>query len=84
MLLAYEDRRFRTHRGVDPLAMARAAWQWAGNGRVVSGGSTLTMQVARLLEPRAERTLGAKLRQIVRAIELERQPRARTRCWRFI
>ena len=54
-------------RGVDPLAMARAAWQWVGNGRVISGGSTLTMQVARLLEPRAERTLGAKLRQIVRA-----------------
>ena len=72
MLLAYEDRRFRKHRGVDPLAMARAAWQWAGNGRIVSGGSTLTMQVARLLEPRAERTLAAKLRQIVRAIELER------------
>jgi penicillin-binding protein 1C len=72
MLLAYEDRRFRTHRGVDPLAMARAAWQWAGNARVVSGGSTLTMQVARLLEPRAERTITAKLYQIVRAIELER------------
>ena len=72
MLLAYEDRRFREHAGVDPLAMARAAWQWAGNGRIISGGSTLTMQVARLLEPRAERTLGAKLRQIVRAIELER------------
>jgi penicillin-binding protein 1C len=73
MLLAYEDRRFRTHRGVDPLAMARAAWQWAGNGHVVSGGSTLTMQVARLLEPRPDRTIGAKLHQIVRAIELEQQ-----------
>ena len=73
MLLAYEDRRFRTHRGVDPLAMARAAWQWAGNAHVVSGGSTLTMQVARLLEPRAERTIRAKLHQIVRAIELERK-----------
>ena len=43
-----------------------------GAGRVVSGASTLTMQVARLLEPRAERTLTAKLRQTVRAIELER------------
>ena len=72
MLLAYEDRRFRTHRGVDPLAMARAAWQWAGNGHVVSGGSTLTMQVARLLEPRPDRTVGAKLTQIARAIGLER------------
>src|SRR5260221_1226324 len=73
MLLAYEDRRFRKHSGVDVLAMARAAWQWAGNGRVISGGSTLTMQVARLLEPRADRTVGAKLRQVARAIALERQ-----------
>jgi penicillin-binding protein 1C len=72
MLLAYEDQRFRTHMGVDPLAMARVAWQWAGNRHVVSGGSTLTMQVARLLEPRPDRTVGAKLHQIVRAIELER------------
>ena len=72
MLQTYEDRRFRKHWGVDPLAMARAAFQFIGNGRVISGGSTLTMQVARLLEPRAERTLGAKLRQIVRAIEIER------------
>ena len=73
MLQTYEDRRFREHVGVDPLAMARAAWQWLTNARVISGGSTLTMQVARLLEPRADRTLGAKLRQIVRAIELERR-----------
>jgi penicillin-binding protein 1C len=72
MLQAYEDRRFREHPGVDPLAIARAAWQWLGNGRVISGGSTLTMQVARLLEPRPERSLVAKLRQMVRAIELER------------
>jgi penicillin-binding protein 1C len=73
MLQTYEDRRFREHSGVDPLAMLRAAWQWLGNHRVISGGSTLTMQVARLLEPRPERTLGAKLRQIVRAIEIERR-----------
>jgi penicillin-binding protein 1C len=72
MLLAYEDRRFRSHAGVDPLAMARASIQWLVNGRVISGASTLTMQVARLLEPRVDRTLGAKLRQTVRAIELER------------
>jgi penicillin-binding protein 1C len=72
MLQTYEDRRFHKHWGVDPLAMLRAAWQFVGNGRVISGGSTLTMQVARLLEPRDQRTLGAKLRQIVRAIEIER------------
>src|SRR5205807_5085736 len=72
MLQTYEDRRFHNHWGVDPLAMARAAFQFISNGRIISGGSTLTMQVARLLEPRAERTLGAKLRQMVRAIEIER------------
>ncbi len=72
MLLAYEDRRFRSHPGVDPLAILRAAYQFVTSGRIVSGGSTLTMQVARLLEPRAERSLTAKLRQMVRALQLER------------
>jgi penicillin-binding protein 1C len=72
MLFAYEDKRFRAHRGVDPLALARAAAQLVTSGRIQSGGSTLTMQVARLLEPRSNRNLAAKLRQIVRAIEIER------------
>ena len=49
MLLAYEDKRFYRHGGVDAWAVIRAAWQLARNGRVVSGASTLTMQVARLL-----------------------------------
>jgi penicillin-binding protein 1C len=71
MLLAYEDRRFYAHPGVDPLAMSRAAFQLVSRGEIVSGGSTLTMQVARLLEPRTARTFAAKLRQIVRAFELE-------------
>jgi penicillin-binding protein 1C len=73
LLFAYEDKRFRAHHGVDPLAMLRAAGQFLTHGRIVSGGSTLTMQVARLLEPRLERTLLAKARQLVRAVELERQ-----------
>lgn len=73
MLVAYEDRRFYAHAGVDPLALIRAGWQMARHGRVVSGGSTLTMQVARLLEPREERSLRAKARQALRAIELERR-----------
>ena len=73
MLMAYEDKRFERHGGVDGLALLRAAGQFAGRGRVVSGGSTLTMQVARLLEPRPERTLAAKAAQIARAIELERR-----------
>jgi len=72
VLLAYEDKRFRIHRGVDPLALARAAMQLAGSGRIRSGGSTLTMQVARLLEPRSGRSVVAKLRQMVRALEIER------------
>lgn len=73
ILFAYEDARFRTHRGVDPEAMARAAWQLLANRRVVSGASTLTMQVARLIEPRDERTVSAKIRQVARALELERR-----------
>src|SRR5262249_49123123 len=72
LLLAYEDKRFRTHPGVDPLALGRAFTQLIIHGRIVSGASTITMQVARLLEPRAERSLKAKLRQIVRAVEMER------------
>jgi penicillin-binding protein 1C len=73
LLLGYEDQRFRTHDGIDPLATLRAVSQLARNGRIVSGGSTLTMQVARLLEPRSERSLSAKLRQMVRAVEIERR-----------
>ncbi len=72
-LIAYEDQRFRSHRGVDPLAVGRAVLQLLTNGRIVSGASTLTMQVARLMEPRSERTLAAKLRQAVRALQLERR-----------
>jgi penicillin-binding protein 1C len=71
-LLAYEDRRFRSHPGVDALALLRAAGQLLRAGHIVSGGSTLTMQVARLIEPRHGRSFVAKLREIVRAIELER------------
>jgi penicillin-binding protein 1C len=73
LLFAYEDKRFLSHYGIDPLAMLRATYQFLGKGRIVSGASTLSMQVARLLEPRPERSLLAKLRQLARAIELERQ-----------
>jgi penicillin-binding protein 1C len=73
MLIAYEDKRFREHRGVDPLALLRAARQFLTNGRIVSGGSTLSMQLARLVEPRAGRSLGAKIRQAFRAIQIERR-----------
>jgi penicillin-binding protein 1C len=70
MLLAYEDKRFESHLGIDPLAVLRAAGQFILEGRVVSGASTLTMQTARLLEPRP-RSLGAKVREMARALQLE-------------
>ena len=71
LLKAYEDKRFDTHGGVDFQALLRAAGQFLRKGKVVSGGSTLTMQVARLLEPHEERSFLAKTRQILRAYELE-------------
>jgi penicillin-binding protein 1C len=73
LLLGYEDRRFRSHAGVDPLALGRAALQLVTRGHIVSGGSTITMQLARLMEPRRERSVYAKLRQVVRALQIERQ-----------
>ncbi len=73
MLIAYEDKRFYRHPGVDLQALARAAQQALWNGRIVSGGSTLTMQVARLLEPRPERRFSDKLAEMVRAVQLERR-----------
>jgi penicillin-binding protein 1C len=72
-LIAFEDRRFQTHPGVDPLALVRAGWQALRAGRVVSGGSTLTMQVARLLEEGPTGELAAKLRQMRVALALERR-----------
>ncbi len=73
LLLAYEDQRFYVHGGVDPWALGRAALQLVTRGHIVSGGSTITMQLARLMEPRRRRSLYAKLHQIVRAIEIERR-----------
>ena len=73
MLVTYEDKRFWDHEGVDVLALLRAAGQFAGNGRIVSGGSTLSMQLARLMEPRESRSVGAKIRQMLRAIQIERR-----------
>ena len=69
-LLGYEDRWFYQHPGVNPLSIARAAWQNLRDGQIVSGGSTLSMQVARLLDPHP-RTLRGKLRQVWRTVQLE-------------
>jgi penicillin-binding protein 1C len=71
MLVAYEDRRFHRHPGIDPLAIGRALLQWAQHGRPVSGASTLTMQAARLLAP-GPRGWRSKLVQAFRALQLER------------
>ncbi len=73
MLIAYEDKRFYRHAGVDLPALARAAAQAAWNGHVVSGGSTLTMQVARLIEDGPTGRWSGKLRQIRVALALERR-----------
>src|SRR4249919_67817 len=70
LLKAYEDRRFDDHPGVDPLSVVRATAQLIERGRIVSGASTLTMQAARLLEPR-RRTFANKLIEAARAVQLE-------------
>lgn len=71
-LIQYEDRRFFQHPGFDPLAILRATGQNLAAGHVVSGGSTLTMQVARLLEPKP-RTVLSKIHEVLRALQLERR-----------
>lgn len=71
-LLLIEDQRFYDHWGVDPLAVLRASGQAIQRGRIVSGASTITMQTARLLEPRP-RDLGSKIIEAFRAIQLERR-----------
>lgn len=65
-----EDERFWVHPGIDPIAIGRAVVQNLRAGRVISGGSTITMQLARMAEPRP-RTLGSKLVEAARAVQLE-------------
>ena len=69
-LLGYEDRWFYQHPGINPFSILRAMWQNLQHGRAISGGSTLTMQVARLLDPH-QRTIAGKLKQMFRALQLE-------------
>ena len=69
-LIGYEDRAFWWHPGVNPFALVRATFQWAVHGHIVSGGSTITMQVARMIDP-TPRTLAGKCHQILRALQLE-------------
>lgn len=69
-VLAYEDRFFYWHFGTNPVALLRASGQWLRHGEIVSGGSTLSMQVARMLTP-IPRSVTGKLLQIFRAVQLE-------------
>ena len=69
-LLNYEDRWFWKHPGINPWALVRAGGQWLQGGRIISGGSTLTMQVARILDPHT-RTPWGKAKQLLRALQLE-------------
>ena len=73
MLIAFEDRRFYMHPGVDPVATLRAVAQVARHGRIVSGSSTLTMQVARLLDGVHARDASGKFKQMLRALQIERR-----------
>ncbi len=71
MLLGYEDQRFYDHDGVDWMSMLRASLQFASSGRIVSGGSTITMQVARLLDGGDTRNAAGKVKQMAEALALE-------------
>lgn len=70
-LLTYEDRRFYYHPGVDPIAIARAIWQNVRRGEIVSGGSTLTMQLARMSRERKGRDWSSKLLESFMALKHE-------------
>ena len=71
--LAAEDKDFFSHRGIDIAAIARAAYQNISSGKRVSGASTITMQLARLIVPAKERTFFAKLREARNALRIERR-----------
>jgi penicillin-binding protein 1C len=71
-LIEVEDKRFWLHPGVDPIALVRASASFVRTGEVASGASTITMQLARLLEPRP-RHLGSKLIEMIRALQIERR-----------
>ncbi len=70
-LLTYEDRCFYWHPGINPVALGRAVWLNLRQGHVVSGGSTLTMQVARMYRHTDRRTLGGKCLEMLMALKLE-------------
>ncbi len=70
-IVTFEDKRFYQHIGVDPLAIARALKLNLNAGRIVSGGSTISMQVIRLASHNPKRTIWEKLKEAVKALRLE-------------
>ncbi|MGH6961086.1 MAG: transglycosylase domain-containing protein, partial [Dongiaceae bacterium] len=72
-VLAIEDERFYSHRGVDPRAIARALWRNVREAELVEGGSTITQQLARNVFLTQERAIGRKISEILLAIEIERR-----------
>jgi penicillin-binding protein 1C len=70
-LIAFEDRRFHAHPGVDPLALARAFYVNLARGAIVRGGSTITMQTVRLARRNPHRTYAEKLVEMIWALRLE-------------
>ncbi len=70
-ITCFEDRRFFDHLGVDPLAVARAIWQNLRSGRIVSGASTITMQVIRLSRRGQPRNVPEKMIEMLMALRLE-------------
>lgn len=77
-VVIFEDKRFWWHPGIDPISIGRAAWQNLRGGRVVSGGSTLTMQVIRMARGNRDRTFFEKIWEIFVATRLELTHRKRT------
>ena len=69
-VLTYEDRWFYRHFGINPFSIVQAAIDNIKAGKIVRGGSTITMQVARMMEPKA-RTVPNKLIEMFRALQLE-------------
>lgn len=70
-LICFEDKRFYTHFGVDPLAVIRALVSNIQEGRIVSGASTITMQTVRLLQNNPPRTIGEKIKEAFLAVLFE-------------
>jgi penicillin-binding protein 1C len=71
--IAAEDRRFQRHPGIDPIAIARAAWHDLKSLAFVEGGSTITQQVAKLLLDSPDRGIASKVRESIVALRLERK-----------